>query len=303
MSAVAESPVLVVPARRAPSPTYLGAVGGEMLKLARQGWIWVMLALATLMFGLLTLVLLEAGGLLDQLRHAPTLFMFNLYDIYLAVFDSGVAIVMLIISARLVGMEYSSGTIRVLLGRGAGRLRLLLAKLTALALLGVCILAAFLLLVTATVYFFAQANGGAARLASLPSHVWGDLVSCILVALASIAAAILIGTTAAVVGRSEAFGAAVALVFFPADNLLTLVCTLLSSLTHWGLWEHLPTFLLGPTLNSMPLHLETDHVPHAALILPLVRVSITEAWLVIGGWLVALLLLSLVLTRRRDVLA
>lgn len=302
MSAVQESPAVAVPVRRAPAPTYFGAVGGEMLKLARQGWIWAMLALATLLFALLTMVLLQ-GPFRDAIKQAPTSFMYDIYDIYLNVFDSGVAIVMLIISARLVGMEYSSGTIRVLLGRGAGRLRLLLAKLTALALLGICILAGFLALTTATVYLTVQANGAGAGLASIPSHVWGDLVSCVLIALASVAAAILIGTAAAVVGRSEAFGVAVGLVFFPADNLLTLVCRLLTSITHWGLWAHLTAFLLGPTLNSMPGHLETDHTPHVAFILPLVRVSTTEAWLVIAGWLVGLLLLSLLLTRRRDVLA
>ena len=51
---------------------------------------------------------------------------------------------LLLFGARLIGMEYSSGTIRIAYARGIGRLRLLLAKLFTLAVVGVALFAGYL---------------------------------------------------------------------------------------------------------------------------------------------------------------
>ncbi|MBO0685554.1 MAG: ABC transporter permease, partial [Candidatus Dormibacteraeota bacterium] len=195
-----------------PRPTFAGSVRGEVLKLSRQRGTWAMLGLALLLYLLVTAALFGAAPFKRTLAISPTQFLSNLYDIYLTIFDTGSGIFLLLLSARLVGMEYSGGTIRVLLARGAGRLRLLAAKLAALALVAVGLLTGFLALTSATVYLVVVAWAGSFRpLSSLPGHLWHDLATEIVVALVSMAAAIVIGTTASVVGRSVAFGIGAAL--------------------------------------------------------------------------------------------
>ena len=46
---------------------------------------------------------------------------------------------LIVVTARLIGMEYSGGTIRVLLSRGVGRLQLSLGKLTAVTLVALAL--------------------------------------------------------------------------------------------------------------------------------------------------------------------
>ena len=302
MTAARAEALTVAAPRRLPRPSFLGALGGEVLKLRRQGWIWAMLGVAVALFAVLSLAVLQVTLMRQTLQSSPSVFVYNLYDIYLNVFDTGAGIFLLIVSARLVGMEYSGGTIRVLLGRGAGRLRLFLAKLTALALLGLGLLGGYLVLVGATVYLSVLGWGSAGHLATVPSHVWGDLVPSLMVSLASIGVAILIGSTASVVGRSVTFGLTAALAFFPADNALTLLSSFLSNLTHQGVWKALTTFLLGPSLNVLPQVMETDRRAHVAFAVPLSPVSTLHAWLVVAGWSAAMLAACVLLLRRRDVL-
>jgi ABC-type transport system involved in multi-copper enzyme maturation permease subunit len=280
-----------------PRPSFLGSVRGEALKLSRQGLVWAMLGLAVVFYLMVTAALSQAAPFKQTLQRSPATFLSDLYDIYQTVFDTGSGIVLLILSARLVGMEYSGGTIRVLLARGAGRLRLLVAKLTALALLGVLLLAGFLAMTAVAVALLLAAWNG-----TLPAHPWADLPVAVLIALVSTAAAILVGSTAAVVGRSLAFAIAAALAFYPLDNFLVVVLRLVNALTGQRVWLDLSGFLLGPNVSNLPAVLETDRAARVAFATPLVTVDATHAWLVIGAWCAALGTLSVVLTRRRDVL-
>src|SRR5262249_59351907 len=108
-----------------------------------SGLIGGMGGLAVFFFAVIGGALPTADNIRHTLEKTPSSFMFSMYDAYLAIFDVGSGIFLLVVSARLVGMEYSGGTIRVLLARGTGRVRLLLAKLTALVLLGLVLLAGF----------------------------------------------------------------------------------------------------------------------------------------------------------------
>jgi ABC-2 type transport system permease protein len=309
LNAVAE-PTAAAPAQqpsravlREPRPSFVGAVGCEVLKLSRQGSLWAMLGLALFFFAIVTAALLQADTVKQQLERSPSGFIFNLYDVYLAIFDVGSGILLLLVSARLVGMEYSGGTIRVLLARGTGRLRLLFAKLTALALLGLLLLAGFLILVVAAVYGVVVGwEGSFTRISSLPGHVWTDLGINVLITLLSMATAILIGATAATLGRSLAFGIGAALAFFPADNFGTILLSLLAGLTHWRIWTDVSAYLLGPNLNVLPSVLMKDHAARAAFAVPLTPVDATHALVVAGAWLLAFLAISVGLTWRRDVL-
>jgi ABC-type transport system involved in multi-copper enzyme maturation permease subunit len=278
-------------------------VGAEALKIRRQGMLWAMLGVAVLFFLVVTGAFSQAGNFRQTLEKDPTMFFSNQYEIFATLFDTGSGIFLLILSARLVGMEYSAGTIRVLLARGAGRLRLLLAKLTALALVGLALLVGFLALTLGFLSLLVLSwEGSLTRLTSLPPAMRADLGIVLLIALVSVAVSILIGTTAAVVGRSLAFAIGAALILFPADNFAVVVMRLLYFLTGWHFWLDATTFLLGPSLNVLPIVMESDHLARAAFAVPLVTVSAAHAWLVVGAWAVALAATATALTWRRDVL-
>jgi hypothetical protein len=62
---------------------------------------------------------------------------------------------------------------------------------------------------------------------------------------------ILLATAAAVVGRSVTFGLSAALIFFPIDNIATIVMTLAYRVTHNDFWLSTTAYFLGPNLNTM----------------------------------------------------
>jgi ABC-type transport system involved in multi-copper enzyme maturation permease subunit len=284
-------------------PTFPGAVRGEILKVSRQRTTWVMLGVALLFFSVFALALLSAPGVRNQLHQDPRAWFYTMLDILLSLFDTGSGIFLLVVSARLVGMEYSAGTIRVLLARGTGRLRLLAAKLTALAIGAVLLLASFALLAGAVVSAMVQSWEGSLRpLSSLPAEAWRYLELQFLVALISLGVCLLLGTAAAVVGRSLAFGLSAALAFFPSDNFGTIVLSLLNRLTGKDFWNQLSAYLLGPNLNQLPALLEPHRLARAAFATPLVKIDATHSLVVVGVYSAIFLTASLVLTWRRDVL-
>ncbi len=166
-------------------------------------------------------------------------------------FGSGVFL--LILTSRLVSMEYGTGTVRIVLARGTGRLSLLAAQFTAMAISGLMLLAGFLVVSASALYFIVVAwKGSFSPITSLPAAAWTDTWLNVMVALVSMAVCILLGMAAAVIGRSVAFGLGAALSFFPADNFGTVVMFLLSRLTHEDFWRQVTQYLLGPVLNQLP---------------------------------------------------
>ena len=292
-----------VPAASRLRPRFTGALGGELLKLRRQRALWVMLGLAVLLFLIVVGAFVSTAQTRTQLQQNPLSWFYLLLNVFLSVFDAGAGIFLLIVSARLVAMEYSAGTIRVLLGRGTGRLQLLLAKLVALGLLGVVLLAVYSLATAIVMYGMAVAwEGSASAITSLPAAAWHNLLINFVIALISVGINILIGTTAAVLGRSLAFGLGAALAFFPADNFGTIILGLLSRLTGQHFWQDLTAYLLGPNLNVLQPLLEPDHKPATAFARPLITVDASHALLVVAAYALAFLAVSLTLTARRDVL-
>src|SRR5947209_5461524 len=71
---------------------------------------------------------------------------------------------------------------------------------------------------------------------------------------------ILVATAAAVLGRSLAFGLSVALIFFPIDNIGTVIMTLAYRVTGSDFWLNLTAYFLGPNLNQMPVALTSGRV-------------------------------------------
>jgi ABC-2 type transport system permease protein len=281
-------------------PRFFGAVRGEILKLSRMRGTWVMVGLAVLLFLVVLGAFASEPNARASLHDNPHAWLVLRLNVFTTIFDAGAGIFLLIAAARLVAMEYSAGTIRVLLGRGTGRLQLLSAKLLTLALTGLALLLVYAL--AATVYVYATVVGWEGSFAPIAnqSSPWHDLGLNVVLALISIGINILLGTTAAVVGRSLAFGLGAALAFFPADNFGTIIMSLLNRLTNQHIWNDATAYLLGPNLNALqPLLLPGQR---AAFAEPLIKVDATHTLVVIGIYATVFLVASMVLTARRDVL-
>src|SRR6202049_2945428 len=128
-------------------PRFFGAVRGEVIKVSRQLSFWLMLVAALVLLTVIVLAVTSAQNIQDQLKTDPTGWAYGARDVFGTVYQIGSGIFLLIVGARLFAMEYSSGTIRIILARGTGRLQLLLAKMLTLGIIGVLLLAGYLVLV------------------------------------------------------------------------------------------------------------------------------------------------------------
>jgi ABC-2 type transport system permease protein len=304
LNAVAQPAATLSPSQARARPSFPGAVRSELLKIGRQWMTWVLAAGFAVLTGIALITFLATDASRTTLAASPLTFYFTYLTAMLEVFTTASGILLLLVGSRLVAMEYGSGTIRVVLSRGTSRLGLLGAQYAALAITAVLMLAAFAVVAVAFLYAVVVAwRGGFAPIASLPPVAWTDTWWSLLVAVVSMTACILLSATAAVVGRSMAFGVGVAMAFFPADNFGTLVMALLGRLTHLDVFPRLTQYLLGPALNHLPGALETDHRVRGGFALPLGgAVDATHTWIVIGVYALVFLGSAVVLTARRDVL-
>jgi ABC-2 type transport system permease protein len=301
---LAASPTGTLPVHRA-TPTFFGIVRGELFKVSKQRATWfaalVLLAINFLPY----LVEMSVGTLADRaVQLGPSGFLYNTMGNALTVFRVFVGPFLIIITARLIGMEYSSGTIRVLLSRGVGRLQLLGAKL-----LAVCGIAAATLVVGLLFHFVMSELLFATKLSSVnigqaaTAQFWADTRAYILTVVISMVATILMATGVTVLGRSLAVGLSVGLSFFAADNIGLIFFLLANKLTGSDFWLNVTGLLLGPNLNEMP-HALLPNVPESATRAfqgPLVTVDGTHTIVVALVWSLAFLVVAGVLTWRRDV--
>ena len=137
MTTVTASPAL--PATGAMSaearPGFFGVLRGEFFKLTRQRINWMMILGVvgiTLMPYLYVIFLSDHAQILQQMQNPPQLFLYYFMSATLGLQRVFVGIFLMVATARLFGLEYSNGTIRILLARGVGRLELLSAKLLAI---------------------------------------------------------------------------------------------------------------------------------------------------------------------------
>jgi ABC-type transport system involved in multi-copper enzyme maturation permease subunit len=276
-------------------------VGAELFKLSRQGTAWAMLAIAAVLLAVTMATLASSGGMRHIESH-PLPFVRGVVDVLQLLFSAGAGIVLLILSARLVGMEYSNGTLRVLLAGGAGRLRLLAAKLIALALVGLALLAGYTVICAACLALIVRSwTGSMAPLADLHPSIWQAIAVALPYPLVSMGVCILVGAAASTAGHSLAFGLAAALALFPADNFTTALLGFAGQVTGQRAWPEVTRWLLGPNLNAMPGVFQTDHPALDALPSPVLPVDRTHVLVVITLYAVAIAGVALTLTRRRDV--
>lgn len=317
MSAMTQRAAPLAPAsvRRA---SFLSLIRGELRKLAHMRITWTLFGLFTLFVVGLQLILVTAPGAKNQLvSDTPGAFS-NLVSGDLSILRVFSGIVALVLAAHVIGLEYQQGTIRILLGRGVGRLQLLGAKVTALALALLALLGWGLLIELAFGWGLVVALAGdAAPWRRLGDDYWVSVRYYLLCVLINLGVTLLLGVMASVIGRSLAFGLAVGLSWFAVDNLAQIPLTLGYQLTHSDLWLKASGFLLGPLLNRLPDYITpswhalkqtpngpatvTDHFSGFGL-MPLVAVSGAQAIAVISSYAAIFALVAIILTWRRETL-
>jgi len=285
-------------------PSFFGAVRGEAIKVSRQLSFWLMLLGGLVLLGITVVAIRTIGNLPETARTQPSFAIRQLMDVYGAIFQIGSGIVLLITGSRLIAMEYSSGTIRIAYARGVSRVRLLLAKMFLLALIGVGMLVLYLLVAGGIVLaLYASWTGGLAGLDHLDASLKQDFGYYLLVQGISMGMVILLAAAAAGLGRSLAFAMAASLAFFPIDNFLVGIMALTARATgHSSPWTNITEFLLGPNLNVVLNAIEPDHAGRFAFAPPLNPVDGRHALLVIGAWAVLFAVVAIGRAVRPDVL-
>ena len=233
-------------------PSFIGLVRGELFKLVRQLTPWIALVLTLGILFLPYLLIFSTSGLKDLINSSTHSYFYGRAPIGLALLRVFGGISLAIITARVIGQEYSLGTIRVVLARGVGRVQLLLAKLVAVALWAIFVLVVGLIVTALLVTLQVQiAAGSLNALTSLPSSVWHDLGLYVLAILISMGATILMAAALSVLFRSLAGALSGAIAWFPVDNALVLMLLLMMRLTGSTFWLNVSAYLLGPNLNTM----------------------------------------------------
>ncbi|GAC1646850.1 MAG: hypothetical protein NVS9B11_19090 [Candidatus Dormibacteraceae bacterium] len=288
----------------APHPSFFGTVRGESLKVSRQLSFWLLLAGGLVGLAIVTLAVTGAQDIQNQLKADPTAFAYGARDVFGTLFQIGSGIFLLIIGSRLFAMEYSSGMIRIIYARGTGRLRLFLAKVVTLVVIGAVLLVSYVAISGAILAVLANAwTGGLAPFQHLPGEFWKDLEFWALVQGMSMGIAILMAAAAAGIGRSLAFAMAASLAFFPVDNFTVILEMLGSRVTgHDHPWLNISQYQLGPNLNVVLNLIEPGHHARGAFATPLLPVDATHALMVIGGFALAFTVIALVRMIRPDVL-
>jgi ABC-type transport system involved in multi-copper enzyme maturation permease subunit len=272
--------------------------------VSRQLSFWLMLLAGLVLLGITVVAIGTIGNLPETARTQPSAALRQLMDVYGIIFQIGSGIVLLITGSRLIAMEYSSGTIRIAYARGVSRVRLLLAKMFMLALIGVGMLVLYLLVAGGIVVgLYATWTGGLAGLDTLDSALKQDFLYYLLVQGISMGVVILLTAAAAGLGRSLAFAMAASLAFFPVDNFLVGIMALTARATgHTSPWTNITEYLLGPNLNVVLNAIEPDHLGRAAFAPPLNPVDGQHALLVIGAWAVLFAVVAFGRAVRPDVL-
>lgn len=287
-----------------PAPVGLrGSVRSDLRKIVLMSLTWIMLAVgAVIIVGFSVIIASTSSHPLTGRSVVDDASI--IVDRLQFVVQIALGIVFLPLSAQLVGMEYSTGLIRLLFGRGMGRVQFYLAKLASLALLAAAALGgAIVVTAVYSAIVLGRSEGGLGFVASLPDWWWHNLAVLLGIEVLSLITVILLGAAASATRRSLAAGLSLALCFFPADNLGTLVVRMISGRNAW--LAGVPDFLLGPNLNHLRNglqvnHVQANHLPPITFIEP-IDVTGLHSLLVVAGWDIILLLVPLLLISRRDV--
>ena len=285
-------------------PSFVGVVRGELFKVSRQLATWIFAVLYVGGIGLTYLI--DVGtSFKDSIGSEPTWAIYKLLGVDMMVLKIFGGAFIILVATRLIGMEYSGGTIRVLLSRGVGRLQLLFGKLAALTIIALVLVAVTLLLdLLLTVILLLISVGNINLLTSAPSGFWADSWTYLLLALVSLGVTLLMATAVTVLSRSLAIGMAVGMLWYPAENMSTIFLILGFRLTNNDFWRLISGDFLGMNLNAMPGAILPERAVAATNVSftsPLVPVTGGHTLLVVAIFAIIFAAVSIILTARRDV--
>ena len=285
-------------------PRFFGAVRGETVKLSRQLSLWLTLAGGAILLGVIVLAISGAQNLKQMLLTDPTLWSYDKLETFGTIFQIGSGIFLLIFGSRLIGMEYSSGTIRILYARGMGRLQLLLAKFLTLAVVGALLFAGYLVIVGAILGLMIVAlSGSLDPVHHVSAAFWQDFGRWAIVQGISMGMAILIAGAMAGIGRSLAFAMAASLVVYPVDNFLNILEVLgIRATGHDQPWIAMSQYQLSTNLNVLLNLMEPTHRTREAFAAPLASVDLNHALVVVAVYAVGLAVIAVGRAVRPDVL-
>jgi ABC-type transport system involved in multi-copper enzyme maturation permease subunit len=286
-------------------PSFVGIVHGELFKVSRQWSTWIFAVLYLGAICLPYLVLLGSDRIKTDIRDDPMSALYSVLGVDMTVLKVFGGAFIILVTARLIGMEYSGGTIRVLLSRGVGRLQLLFGKLAAISLIALALVVATVILdLLLTVVLLLISVGNLDLFKSATGAYWSDAWVFLLTALISLGVTILMATAVTVIGRSLAFGMTVAILWYPAENISAIFLLLGYMLTKSDFWRLISGDFLGMNLNAMAGAILPPRAALATTITfqtPLVPVTGGHTLLVVGIFALVFAAVSIILTARRDV--
>lgn len=305
MSTVTAGGVSAQPGTGVGRPSFLGLMRGEWLKLNRMWTLWIMVGLMFGGFILVGLLLDQTGHFGDVAHITPLRAVATVVEMPLFLIRVFWGMMVIILTARLIGSEYSSGAVRVIYSRGVGRLQLLFAKLAVIALVavvGAVVFAAFaggIELINVRV-----ATGSLDVFKSATAQFWTDAWNYALTVLVSLGVSILMATAVTSLARSLSVGVTASVLWFPIDNLARILLALADRLTRWSFWALLTGDLLGPNLNVMGpqvISVMPDVLGFGRTLGTLTPVTGAHTLLVAAIYAVIFLAVSLWVTATRDV--
>jgi len=313
------APIAVTAAPGALRPRFQGILWGELFNMAQQWITWVGVVIAIMPAVVYTLSLYTVQGLKADILTDPYQYLYIEMGRELAIIRVFIGFLLMVITILAVGLDYQQGTIRIVLARGVGRLQLLMAKLLAIVALALAVFVVYCALILLLNYVvLGQIAGSFHIFAVLDARFWHDTFVYLLTVLVSMGVTILMALAVTVLGRSLAFGMGVGLLFFPADNIGTVVMAQIYGFTHHDFWLKVPAYLLGPNLNAMPsllvppitvtvpgkagaLHMITQYAPSLG-VAPSGAYDGTHALVVALVYALVFVLVAGVLIWRRDVM-
>lgn len=283
--------------------SFPGIMRGEFLKIARL--FWLMLGILTVGFVIAFWLGAISPNAKTDLQSTPLHFLYYALESNMVVFRILGGIFLLILTSFTIGREYQYGTIRILLARGAGRVQLLLAKLAMLALIALALLVMFTLLtalLTCIQMLVLVRNLNAFH--ALTPAFWSNIGIDLLAVIMSMGATLLLAAAMNALGRSLTLGLSLSLIWFPIDNIATLIMNALTRITQNDFWHNATTYFLGPLLNRLPtilLPVEARSGFESFGSGPLSSVSVPHAIFVIGAYALVFFVVTIVPTWKRDV--
>ena len=301
MATVTAGAVAALPAAR---PSFLGLMRGEWLKISRQWSFWIMVALMFGGYTLYNIVLSQTNNLAQRITHEPLFVLATMSQSSLFLLRVFWGMMLIILTARLIGLEYSGGTVRVILSRGVGRMQLLLAQLSVLGIIALAGSVVFIGYSTILQLIGIQTVAGNLNVFNAAtSTFWADTRSYALAGLLSMAVSILMAAAVTALTRSLAAGMTVSIIWFPVDNFLIILLVLGRRLTNWDFWSLVSGDFLGLNLNAMPNLVLSQHTPAlvGGLFEPLTPVTSGHTLLVTAIYTVAFIIVAFGVTLLKDV--